>query len=773
MPTSPGFVFGQVPSASEWNADFATKADDLLLSTGSTTPRTLEDRFADVINLKDYGAFGDGVTDDTLAIQRAVTAARYKKLVVPFGRYVISSTITGLGPIIIEGMGHGGGPGEVSEPGTPSVQVSEFICKTTFTSGDMFYFPSEYAVSFRDIQLSSHVSLNFLNLTTRGSGAAIHLTGFNTTGNTNANSLIDNVSFSGFDVCVYLERCADTRITRSYFQAWKTAAIDINTGGFAVESSPGHIAFNKFFGDVTVGTAQQYAIRTSAGYGSIISNLIVGSQVAVQINANDLVNIGSIMIAHNSMEEQLTYGVNLVQTDPTTIDAVQIDYNEFSNLTNSLITAHVNITGATHASIKTVSITGNKIQSFLTGGSGVCISVQFGTTIMVSQNLFNITGCYAISVGSAVSVDILDNKINGSGILGTGGYLFTTPANVVFRDTSTRAITFANLPATADGSALYVSDGRPAPGTSAVSASGPGCVAWRTGGFWLTVPTTFASSGQAIRNPGVVGAVAGTPGTLPLNWTFNSLAGLAQQVVGTGTDADGLTYVDVRLFGTTSSTALTLRFDTTTGIPAFQGQSWTESVCVVLAAGTSTNITAFQTSMAERTTSGGNIASVSQNFTPGAISAALSSNRFNQTYMLPDATTAYILPSIGLTFSSGAAIDVTLRIAAPALYAEAALYPATKAPVSTTASAYTVALTDASILFVTTATHTLTLPAAASFPGRQLSLKNLAAFAINSASSNVVPLASVSAGTAILAATAGKWATLQSDGTNWQIMAGN
>jgi len=39
-----------------------------------------------------------------------------------------------------------------------------------------------------------------------------------------------------------------------------------------------------------------------------------------------------------------------------------------------------------------------------------------------------------------------------------------------------------------------------------------------------------------------------------------------------------------------------------------------------------------------------------------------------------------------------------------------------------------------------------------------------------SASSNVVPLDSVSAGTAILLDVVGNWATMLSDGTNWVIM---
>jgi hypothetical protein len=66
----------------------------------------------------------------------------------------------------------------------------------------------------------------------------------------------------------------------------------------------------------------------------------------------------------------------------------------------------------------------------------------------------------------------------------------------------------------------------------------------------------------------------------------------------------------------------------------------------------------------------------------------------------------------------------------------------------------------------------VTLPAASSFPGREVMMKTIQAQAINSNASNVVPLAGGAAGTAIVTGTAGRWATLVSDGTNWVIMAG-
>ena len=67
-------------------------------------------------------------------------------------------------------------------------------------------------------------------------------------------------------------------------------------------------------------------------------------------------------------------------------------------------------------------------------------------------------------------------------------------------------------------------------------------------------------------------------------------------------------------------------------------------------------------------------------------------------------------------------------------------------------------------------TCTVTLPAAASWVGRQLVFKNMQAQTLVSASSNVVPLDSTTAGTAILLDVVGNWATLVSDGTNWIIM---
>lgn len=91
-------------------------------------------------------------------------------------------------------------------------------------------------------------------------------------------------------------------------------------------------------------------------------------------------------------------------------------------------------------------------------------------------------------------------------------------------------------------------------------------------------------------------------------------------------------------------------------------------------------------------------------------------------------------------------------------------------PVAT--GTYTVAATDYVIRI--TATCTVTLPTPANFVGRILRIFNAGgAFAVTSASSNVVAQGSASVGNVILPATSGKWCDLQCDSSNWYVTASN
>lgn len=76
-----------------WTVDNikANPGDTAVIATGSTENRTLSNRFADQINVKDFGAKGDGSTDDVIAITAADT---YGPLIFPKGTYVIGNNLT-------------------------------------------------------------------------------------------------------------------------------------------------------------------------------------------------------------------------------------------------------------------------------------------------------------------------------------------------------------------------------------------------------------------------------------------------------------------------------------------------------------------------------------------------------------------------------------------------------------------------------------------------------------------------------------------------------
>lgn len=92
------------------------------------------------------------------------------------------------------------------------------------------------------------------------------------------------------------------------------------------------------------------------------------------------------------------------------------------------------------------------------------------------------------------------------------------------------------------------------------------------------------------------------------------------------------------------------------------------------------------------------------------------------------------------------------------------------APVTKTGN-FTLAENENEVICNGSASITATLPAATSWIGRRVRIKTIAAYTVVSASSNVAPINSATAGASILSATAGKWAELVSDGTNWVVMA--
>jgi hypothetical protein len=82
----------------------------MVKATGSSQTRSLQDRFADTVSVKDFGAVGDGTTDDTSAFEAAIVAVSSTKggiVYVPPGQYKTSRRLDLPAPIRLRGGGTG------------------------------------------------------------------------------------------------------------------------------------------------------------------------------------------------------------------------------------------------------------------------------------------------------------------------------------------------------------------------------------------------------------------------------------------------------------------------------------------------------------------------------------------------------------------------------------------------------------------------------------------------------------------------------------------
>ena len=182
---------------------------------------------------------------------------------------------------------------------------------------------------------------------------------------------------------------------------------------------------------------------------------------------------------------------------------------------------------------------------------------------------------------------------------------------------------------------------------------------------------------NSIRNSSMVGAVAGSPGTLPTNWENTSTSGLTRTVVGIGTES-GLPYIDFRFSGTSTGTAFDIRGELPNIIAALTGQIWSESFYLkLISAPAAPN--SYQIGIYERTSAGAIVSFGSQ-----SVTVTNSLQRFNYTRTLNGgATVAFVQPYVFFTLTNGATYDFTIRIAAPQM--ELGAYATTWVPTTTAA----------------------------------------------------------------------------------------
>jgi hypothetical protein len=383
----------------------------------------------------------------------------------------------------------------------------------------------------------------------------------------------------------------------------------------------------------------------------------------------------------------------------------------------------------------------------------------------------------------------------------TANYVLAGPASGAAAVPTFRALVAADIPALPYGTGTVTSVAALTLGTTGTDLSSTVANSTTTPVITLNVPTASATNRGALsstdwttfNNKQPAGTyVTSVTGTAPVVSSGGTTPAISMAAANTTTNGY-LTSTDWNTFngkgsGTVTSVSFTggiisVATATTTpaltvagtsgGIPYFaSGTTWASSGALTQygvvyggGAGAAPVATAAGTTGQVLTATTGGAPTWAAPATSGTVTSVsvVSANGFAGTVATATTTPAITLTTsiTGLLKGNGTAIS-------------AAVANTDYVPLSTVLTKtadYTITNTDTWIINNKTGSAmTLTFPAASAWTGRSITVKNMQAQLVNSASSNIVPIDSTTAGTAILLAVVGNWATMVSDGTNWVIM---
>lgn len=329
---------------------------------GSVTPRSFAVRFAEIFNVKDYGAVGDGITDDSAAIQAAVTAINSSiggSVYFPAGTYAFSD-----GYVTPKSNVRFFGDGGASILQKLSAATTDYIIKS-----------STAATSNVLIE-----NLAFSNLRSSASGTQGML---NFDGGTYANIVVRNNIFSG--AAAYCDSC--------FFKAAAGKTLTNIEFSNNIVNSTHRMGFEVINHDNT----SSYNIVNV----SVIDNVFTSCDyMGVSISGP----ISNVIIRGNKIKDCTTNGIELVGPK-----GCVVSNNTFSGTMTQLISGGE---GGSLSVGKDIIICNNTTNGLVTGRVNL---INVGAAI-ISNNTFEMTGVFSLQNTHTFSCLVSGNRIISSAV---------------------------------------------------------------------------------------------------------------------------------------------------------------------------------------------------------------------------------------------------------------------------------------------------------------------------------------------------------------------
>jgi hypothetical protein len=419
------------------------------------TSTTLDDQLNDIsVNVKSFGAKGDGITNDTTSIQNALNSLSVNGggIFIPKGTYIISSVLNVPKNVSIKGAGI-----------NKTFIYWDENDRTTTTNSTMFFFIRNDSNGWSIISdltmnqkraergLAEQMVYGGIVAADRMSVERVRI--INTIGPGITEAGIDSIRIRDCEIyntghhCIYfstgnLKYVRNVEITNNYLGTGATIAgrtLDANQVKLRFETA-GDVIENIDIRNNRMGAGWQNSsifISTTSGGVSQLKNINIENNV---INWNKETNTGMdncIYVGSNSKGENISisknnvYGTGLASTfgirllfDDSTTNNVTVNKNTFINVDTGI-------------NVMYGFISENYV-SFITNG-------LTGTTGKAYRNTFESSNSSAIAISSAI-FDLLENSITLSGGTSIGINMGNSTNLIVVRNKITGANIGINRP---------------------------------------------------------------------------------------------------------------------------------------------------------------------------------------------------------------------------------------------------------------------------------------------------------------------------------------